>query len=256
MISRREFVNSVSLWPLKPGNGAQALLRGVFPVLRPSYTVSKRLDLRTLAAEVISLNQRGAHGVVWSPSSRELNLEESIAGAEIVMTAANCPVVLGAHGANIEFTRRYARCAERLRPAAILVSPPTGLNSMAERYRIVAGECGVPMMAHARPGVSVEFVLRMSREIPAVRLVMDTAGLTLSRISEYRRAAPHLTIFTGGHGRILPDALERGASGVMPPAPFARAYLQIWNSCLQGRRECAIAQLSQLAAQSCPSELA
>src|SRR5580765_4405429 len=111
------------------------------------------------------------------------------------MMSAKCPVILGAHGANIEFTRLYTRCAEKLRPAVVLVSPPPGgANSMAEHYRLVAGECGVPMMAHARPGVSVEFVLRMSREIPALRLVIDTAGHTLSRISEYRRAAPHLAI--------------------------------------------------------------
>jgi len=226
----------------------------VFPVLRPPYTISKQLDLKALSEEVISLYRCGAHGVVWFPSARELTLAEIIAGAEIVMMTANSPVILGVHSANIEFTRLYTRCADRLKPAAIMVSPAANANSMAEHYRIVAGECGVPIMAHVRHGVHIEFVLRMSHQIPALRLVMDTAKHPLSRISEYRRVAPHLSIFTSGQGRILPDALERGASGVMPPASFAAAYLRIWNSCLGGQRGYAIGQLSQFAAQSSPLE--
>ena len=163
------------------------------------------------------------------------------------MAAAQRPVILGVQGADIESTRRFARHAQRLGPHAVLASRPGRLAELARHYRAIAGECGLSLMARSCSGVSIEFILRMRDEINTLRLVEDSAGHTLSRISEYRRAAPELAVFTNGRGRTMPDELERGASGVMPPARFSGVYVRIWKECLAGRREQAIAQLTQIA---------
>jgi dihydrodipicolinate synthase/N-acetylneuraminate lyase len=105
-----------------------------------------------------------------------------------------------------------------------MAAPLRDLDQLARHYRAIAGECSLPLVAHAAGGTPIEFVLRMRREIPTLRMVKDEAGHTLSRISEYRRVAPDLAVFIGADTRLLPDALERGAAGAMPPA-------RSWSRC-------------------------
>ena len=94
--------------------------------------------------------------------------------------------------------------------------------------------------------MSVEFVAHMRKDIPALRFVKDEAGHTLSRISEYRRVAPDMAVFTGAHGRTMIDELARGSSGSMPAASFADLYVQLWNDWQAGKREKAMEDLSRI----------
>jgi 4-hydroxy-tetrahydrodipicolinate synthase len=84
----------------------------------------------------------------------------------------------------------------------------------------------LPLIVQTIGDMSVEFVLRMRKDIPTLRFVKDEAGHTLSRISEYQRVAPELVVFTGAHGKTMIDELSRGASGTMPAAPFADLAVQ------------------------------
>jgi 4-hydroxy-tetrahydrodipicolinate synthase len=257
MTARRDFLKAAIL-----GFAARKLtatgsmpLRGVFPILQTPYSASNELDLATLAKEVKFLDQCGVQGVVWPQLASEwseLSPKERFAGTQTIVEAAkttHCAVVLGVQGPDAEAARRYARQAEQLSPDAIIALPPrdsTNLDRVADYYRAIAKECALPMIVQTVGDMSIDFVLRMRKDIPTLRYVKDEAGHTLSRISEYQRVAPELVVFTGGHGRTMLDELGRGSSGTMPAASFADLYVQLWNSWRAGRREQAMEDMARI----------
>jgi 4-hydroxy-tetrahydrodipicolinate synthase len=255
--TRRDFLKAAAFGfaAIKLDAGAKPL-RGIFPIMQTPYTESDRLDTATLDRQVKFLDRGGAHGVVWPQLASEwseLTPDERVAGAEAIMTAAKglrCAVVLGVQGMDVEAARRYARMAQRLGPDAIIALPPrdsSNLDRVAEYYRAIAKECALPLFVQTIGDMSVEFVLRMRKDIPSLRFVKDEAGHTLSRISEYQRSAPDLAVFTGAHGKTMIDELARGASGTMPAACFADLYVQLWNYWQAGKREKAMEDLSRIA---------
>ena len=256
MTNRRDFLKAAafSFAATRLSAGSKEL-RGIFPIMQTPYTDSNKLDTEVLAKEVKFLDKCGAHGVVWPQLASEwseLAPDERIAGAEAIMSAAKgarCAVVLGVQGPDLEGARRYARMAEKLGPDAIIALPPrdsSNLDRVAEYYRAIARECAAPLVVQTIGDMSVEFIVRMSKDIPSLRFVKDEAGHTLSRISEYRRVAPNLVVFTGAHGRTMIDELERGSSGTMPAACFADLYVQLWNYWQAGKREKAMEDLSRI----------
>jgi 4-hydroxy-tetrahydrodipicolinate synthase len=256
MTNRREFLKAAGFGLVAARLRADAKsMRGVFPIMQTPYTDSGQLDTEVLTKEVKFLDHAGAHGVVWPQLASEwseLSPDERSAGAESIMAAAKgarCAVVLGVQGPDAEAARRYARQAEKLGPDAIIALPPrdsSNLDRVADYYRAIARECALPLIVQTVGDMSVEFVLRMRKDIPTLRFVKDEAGHTLSRISEYQRLAPELVVFTGAHGKTMIDELSRGASGTMPAASFADLYVQLWNYWQAGKREKAMEDLSRI----------
>jgi dihydrodipicolinate synthase/N-acetylneuraminate lyase len=255
MTHRRDFLKAAGfgLAAAKLDAGSKEL-RGIFPIMQTPFTGAGKLDTETLAKEVKFLDRCGVHGVVWPQLASEwstLEPDERTAGAEAIMAAAKgarCAVILGVQGTDLEAARRYARQAEKLGPDAIIALPPKdgNLDQVAEYYRGIARECGLSLVVQTIGDMSVEFVVRMRKDIPTLRFVKDEAGHTLSRISEYRRVAPDLAVFTGAHGKTMVDELARGSSGSMPAASFADLYVQLWNYWKAGKREKAMEDLARI----------
>jgi dihydrodipicolinate synthase/N-acetylneuraminate lyase len=199
VFSRRDFLQATAL---TLAGRSSAGMRGIFPIL------DEPGELESLA---------GARGVVWPR-------EDDAAAVVAAARRRGLAVILCVQGQDIGSTQRYAHRADRLRPDAVMAAPLRELGELARHYRAIAGECTLPLVAHAAGDIPIEFILRMRREIPTLRMVKDEAGHTLSRISEYRRVAPDLAVFIGAGTRLLTDALERGAAGAMPPA-------RKWNRC-------------------------
>src|SRR4051812_15749866 len=256
MTNRRDFLKAAAFSiAAAPLGAASKPLRGIFPIMQTPFTTAGKLDTETLGKEVKFLDKCGVHGVVWPQLASEwstLEPDERSAGAEAVMAAAKggrCAVVLGVQGPDVDAARRYARMADKLGPDAIIALPPRdagNLDRVSEYYRAIAKECGLPLFVQTVGNMSIEFVMRMRKDIPSLRFVKDEAGHTLSRISEYRRVAPDLVVFTGAHGKTMIDELERGASGSMPAAPFIDLYVQLWNYWQAGKREKAMEDLSRI----------
>ena len=256
MTNRREFLKAAAFSLVVSRLSADTKpMRGIFPIMQTPYTDSGQLDTEVLAKEVKFLDRTGAHGVVWPQLASEwstLTPEERSAGAEAIMAAAKgarCAVVLGVQGPDAEAARRYARQAEKLGPDAIIALPPRdsgNLDRVADYYRAIARECALPLIVQTIGDMSVEFVVRMRKDIPTLRFVKDEAGHTLSRISEYQRVAPELVVFTGAHGKTMIDELSRGSSGTMPAASFADLYVQLWNYWQAGKREKAMEDLARI----------
>ena len=257
MTHRRDFLKAalIGFAARKLTAAGSKPLRGIFPILQTAYTAANQLDTATLAKEVKFLDQCGAQGVVWPQLASEwteLSPEERFAGARAILESAKntrCSVVLGVQGPDAEAARGYARQAEKLGPDAIIALPPhdtSNLDRVADYYRAIAKECALPLFVQTVGDMSIDFVLRLRKDIPTLRYVKDEAGHTLSRISEYRRVAPDLVVFTGGHGRTMLDELARGSSGSMPAASFADLYVQLWNDWHAGRRESAMEEMARI----------
>jgi 4-hydroxy-tetrahydrodipicolinate synthase len=241
MTSRRVFLGSLAAAALRAGRGP---MKGIFPIVQTPFTSDDRLDTATLGKEIKFLDQCRVHGVVWPQLASEwatLSADERAAGAEAVVTAARgtrLAVVLGVQAPEKEGAVKYAKLAGRLRPDGIIALPPSGDSDpgrVLDYYRAIAAACPLPLFVQSIGEMSVEFVRRMAKEIPTLRYVKDEAGHTLSRISEYRRTAPELSIFTGAHGRTLIDEMSRGASGSMPASGFGDLYIKVWDAWQAGR---------------------
>lgn len=236
-------------------HAADKPLRGIFPIVQTPYTASNELDLETLAKEIRFAGDIGLHGVVWPQLASEwseLTERERHAGSEaIVATARKGKVasVIGVQAPQIEAAVKYARHADRIRPDAIIALPPPGadLNTLGAYYRAIGKATDLPLFIQTVGDVSVDFVIQLSKDIPTLRFVKDEAGHTLSRISEYRRRAPELAIFTGGHGRTLLDEMSRGSSGTMPVVAFGELYVKTWELWHAGKRDQAMEYFSRAA---------
>ncbi|MGH9658806.1 MAG: dihydrodipicolinate synthase family protein [Bryobacteraceae bacterium] len=221
-------------------------LEGIFPILQTPFTDSGGLDSDVLAREVKFCARCGVAGVVWPQLASEwseLTPDERRAGAEVVVAAAKgtAPaVVLGVQAADAETAAGYAGHAQKLGADAIIALPPPGvtaLDRVADYYHAIARASALPLFVQTIGEMSVEFVRRLAAQNPTLRYVKDEAGHTLTRLSEYRRSAPDLAVFTGAHGRTLIDEIARGSAGSMPAAAFADLYVDVWRIARAGRRE-------------------
>ena len=173
---------------------------------------------------------------------------ERMAGAETIVRTVKAldartrpAVVIGVQGPDVETAVRFARHADTLAPDAIIAIPLDGGNDPAkqmEYYAAIGRACSRPLIVQTIGPMSVDLVLQMAAKIPTLRYVKDEAGVTLARLSEYRRRGQILQgVFTGKHGPTFLDDLARGAVGNMPAAGFADLYVAAWTAWTAGRHD-------------------
>ena len=233
--------------------------RGIFPIVQTPYTESNKVDFATLQREVEFLDRSGVHGIVWPQRASQYNhlsFEERIEGTEVIVSAnkgLKPVVVIGVQGPDTATAVRYATYAEKLQPDAIIAMPERDhveldLDRVARYYAAIGKACSLPLFVQTTTNMSVEFVVKMAREIPTLRFVKDEAGHTLSRIGAFRREAAdmRLSVFTGSHGRTLIDEMIRGAAGTMPASGWADLYVKVWDSWHAGKQMEALGMFSKI----------
>jgi dihydrodipicolinate synthase/N-acetylneuraminate lyase len=253
---RREFLAGAaaggSLMLLRPAYGAaEHRLAGIFPIMQTPFKDAGALDVETLAQEVQFLDRIGVQGMVWPQLASEfplLSYDERLAGAEALVRANKAldaktrpSVVIGVQASDIETAVKYARHADKLGPDAIIAIPLNGGKDDAkqmEYYAAIGEACSRPLIVQTIGPMSVDLVLRMAKQIPTLRYVKDEAGMTLPRLTEYRKRGQLLEgVFTGKHGPTFLDDLARGAVGNMPAAGFADLYVAAWQDWTGGQRD-------------------
>ncbi len=235
--------------------------RGIFPIVATPYREDGDVDMQTLAKETRFLHSAGVHGIVWPQLAGEyalLTFDERIAGAETIVTASKelrPKVVIGVQAEDAETAVEYAKHAKKIGTDAIIALPPRKADQrefdlvlVEDYYREIAAACPLPMFMQAIGNMSVEFVARLTREIPNLYFVKDEAGHTLSRITQFLQLAQEKKPlpFTGGHGRTLIDEMARGCAGSMPAASCADLYVRVWNLWHEGRLAEAIDMFSKV----------
>lgn len=256
--NRRDFLRflgaaglSWSLWGGMGCSSAPAVdlrkFQGIFPIVQTPYTDDNKIAFDELEKEVKFLDKTGVHGIVWPQRASEyqfLTFDERIEGAELIVKAnkgLNPAVVIGVQGPDTETAVKYARHAEKLQPDAIIALPTRDagefdLDEVFEYYKAIGKVCGLPMFVQTTGNMSVEFVLKMAREVPTLLFVKDEAGNSISRIKEFNADGEgRVTVFTGAHGRNLPDEMSLGLAGNMPASGWVDLYVKVWNFWKEGK---------------------
>lgn len=247
---RREFLRRIGAGALSLGlaNISFAVegkpLRGLFPIGQTPCTPDNKLDLDCLAAEVKFCNRGGVHGFVWPQIASGwagLTKEERMDGAEAILAAGKggkTALVIGVQtqGGGAEGAVEYAKHAARNGADAIISLPPEGADAeaMFEYYKTVGNATDLPLVVQSTNDMSVDLVVRMFKEIPAMRVIKDEAGNALQRVTEIReRTGDRLNVFSGKGVRTMITEMERGFSGHCPTTGLADIYTQafeLWHS--------------------------
>ncbi len=251
-LNRREFVSLLSVAALgkafAAGDSTDKPLRGIFPIAQTPFTDSDRLDLDALAAEVKFIDRAGCHGMAWPQMASEystLTEAERLAGAEAIVATGKRlrpAIIIGVQGPDLQAALRYARHAAKLGADGLISLPPVGhtdADSVLEYYKAVGKATSLPLFMQTTGDMSIELVLRASREIPTLGYVKDEAGRSpLARIGQLNeKSEGRLHVFTGNHGSTLIDEMRRGSAGCMPAASVADLYAQVWDFWQKGRHK-------------------
>ena len=236
-LSRRNFVFIAAASAVAAAPNRKPL-RGIFPIMQTPFTSAGQLDLPVLAKQVRFLDGCGVHGMVWPQLASEyaaLTQEERLAGAEAIAAASRGlrpAVVIGVQSDTTAQAIEYTRHASRLSVDGIIALPPQKEEDEARLlayYKSIGEASPLPLFIQAVGKMSVEFIIRMAKEIPTLRYIKDESGPVHLRITQFRRQAPELNSFSGFHGKTLYEEMVRGSAGTMPAAGFVDLYASAWD---------------------------
>ena len=234
---RRHFLSLLSATTLTTFAKTSRTLEGIFPIVHTPFTSANEIDMDTLAAEVRFFDKCQVQGIVWPQLASEyftLGDEERLAGVETILKAnkgLKPAVVIGVQSQQIETAKRFAVHAEKHGADAIIAIPPkdASIAKFVDYYKQIGSACSLPLIVQAIGNVSVDDIIGMAKQVPTLAYVKDEAGFTPHRITEFAKRAPHIKIFTGNHGQMFPDELNRGAVGTIPAGGFADLYVTVWE---------------------------
>ena len=251
--SRRRFLSTacagvLTLHAAEEPAARRRPLRGIFPIAQtPFLDGGGELDVETLVRQLEFIDRGGVHGFVWPQLASEwsvLTPEERLRGAEALVTAGRerkPAIVIGVQAPDAAAAVRYAEHAAKIGADAVIALPPPGEPSpdaILDYYRQIGRATPLPLFVQAVGSMSVDFILRMWREVPTLKLIKDEAGEPLMRIARLRDdSKDEIKVFTGAHGRTLIDEMYRGSSGTMPAASFADIYASVWDLWQAGKRK-------------------
>lgn len=229
-------------------------LEGVIPILQTPFRADESLDLASLERLVGSIQDDGAAGAAFPAFASEW---WALTDAEVLEAAACiCGAMRPGHvfvgsvtGLStrpaIERIERFAALGAH----AIMVMPPfiVAPNPLAglEHLHALLDSTDLQVMLQYSPTLTgsvanVEQLLLLAERHPNLRGVKVDAiptGPTVSavrnRLADWFAAAPR-SLFVGFSGLQLPDALARGANGLMGGCGHVAADVEMFNALVAG----------------------
>ena len=194
---------------MKP-KALKSTFHGVFAALVTPMKANEQIDHAKLAAFTDHLIGQGVHGLIPLGSTGEyyaLSAEERerVIRTTLEATAGRVPVVAGTNAGATRDVIAFARQAEALGCAGVLLAAPyyslPRPEELLVHFRAVSDAIGIPIMLYNYPGrtgvdMSPEFIERLA-ELKNLRYVKESTG-EMSRITELlRRCGDRLGVFCG-----------------------------------------------------------
>ena len=198
---------------------------GVFPAATTQFDPSLEVDLPATQGVQKALLRDGVHGLVLMGTVGEgnsLTAEEKrlVLGAAVEASEGKVPVIAGVSEFTTAAAARFARDAERIGAAGLMVLPamvyvPTAVE-LEHHFRTVAGATGLPIMLYNNPPC-----YRVNIDIPTLGRLTDVANIVSIKESapDSRRFTDMINAFGdrfvlfAGLDDIAFEALTLGAKG-------------------------------------------
>lgn len=222
-------------------------ISGVFVISVTPFHDDGRIDFDSLDSALDFYVAQGVHGVTllgMMGEADKLSDEERLAVVRrgIARLAGRVTVVVGASGTSLTAMRTLARAAMDGGAAGIMVAPAAGLRTDDQVHSWTGHVCealgaDVPLVWQDYPPTTGVFLSaslfgRIARDFPQVVVLKAEDNPVLGKITAIRRAEREegqrrVNIVAGNGGLFLPQALARGADGVMTGFGLPRMLVEV-----------------------------
>jgi 2-keto-3-deoxy-L-arabinonate dehydratase len=216
-------------------------LRGICPVLPVPFLSECEIDFASfehaaafaLSAGVSALAVLGLGSESWKLTESERGL---IVEAAVRHSAGAVPVVAGIGAESAHCAVQHAQQACRAGASIMMVTPPLNFrlseDAIFDYYRAISDSCEASIMIQDTSSVGVNqmsaaLIARMADAIANVRYAKIETVPAGPKISLLKKQT-ELILFGGNGALNMFDALDRGASGMMPGAEIVDRFVRIW----------------------------
>lgn len=218
------------------------LLQGIFPILNTPFHDDGSIDLPSQARLVEFLLEAGAHGFGLFGNASEgytLLAEERRQILSVVtgITRGRVPLVVSTGHTGTDAAVALSGEAQDLGADALMVLPPyflkTDGDGLMRYFAAIGNAVRIPIMVQDAPLMTqvpmpAPLLIRMAREIPAVRFAKVEAPPTAPKVSAVV-AGGGPTVFGGLNCQFMIEEHQRGARGFMPGSDLIAPFVRIWN---------------------------
>ena len=225
-------------------------LSGVCTITLTPFTEEGDVDLGGIGSLARLYLDSGVHGLtilgIMGEAHKLSDAERSIV-MECYLEAAGdrVPVVVGCSAAATKVTIEWAREAEEIGAAAVMVAPPNhvrNLDLVFEHYRRAAEAVSLPVVVQDEPvntGVVMPaaFIARVVNEIEGCRYVkLEEAPTTIKITSLLEKTEDRVGIFGGLGGMYFYEELSRGAVGIMTGFAYQEILVRTYELFSKGKK--------------------
>jgi 2-keto-3-deoxy-L-arabinonate dehydratase len=231
-----------------------AALRGIFPVAPTPFTKTGELDLDGQKQVLDCMVDQGVDGICILANYSEQFLlsddeRDTLMDVCLMHVAGRVPVIVTCSHFSTRIAAARASKAATAGAAMLMLMPPyhgTGLRAdeknIIEHFARIADAAAIPIMVQDAPlsGVTltVPFLIRLAREVPAVRYFKIEVPGTAAKLRGLIEAAGDAIHgpFDGEESITLMADLDAGATGTMSSALLPDLIRPIVIEHLAGRR--------------------
>lgn len=202
---------------------------GIIPILATPFRDDESLDLKSWQRLLEFMIALGVDGVtilgVLGESNRLLDHErEALIRSAVKVVNKRVPVVVGTSHSGTQAANYLSRMAQDLGADAVMVTPgreavPSD-DRIVETYQRIAAGLGIPIVLQDHPAssevhLSLALMLRLVREVPAIRCIKEEAVPAAAKILQLREGMGNsrLPILTGLGALYAPFDLQAGSDG-------------------------------------------
>ncbi len=239
-------------------------LSGVFPIAPTPFTAEGELDLDGQRRVLDCMIDQGVDGIcilanyseqfLLSDDERDILLDVCLSHV-----AGRVPVIVTCSHFSTRIAAARVRAAGSAGAAMVMLMPPyhgSGLradeNAMLQHFARVAEAASLPLMIQDAPlsgvNLSVPFLVRLAREVPAVRYFkVEVPGAAAKLRSLIEAGADAIDgPFDGEESITLLADLDAGATGTMPSALLPDLIRPVLTHYRAGRRKEAAAAYARI----------
>ncbi len=225
-------------------------LSGVCTITLTPFTEKGDVDLGGIGSLARLYLDSGVHGLtilgIMGEAHKLSDAERSIVVHRYLEAAGDrVPVVVGCSAAATKVTIEWAREAEEIGAAAVMVAPPNNVRNLDlvfEHYRRVAEAVSLPVVVQDEPvntGVVMPaaFIARVVNEIEGCRYVkLEEAPTTIKITSLLEKIEDRVGIFGGLGGMYFYEELSRGAVGIMTGFAYQEILVRTYELFSKGEK--------------------